>query len=364
MAIPCSPATVTFVLLACVLTFILTLSFKIPSNRISVLQQSPSISSYPINQRKFQCPTALYSSKIMERLYSRGGGYSKDNQDDLVLDDFDHILDAVYVYKKTFDDLNIPIKFEVPNTHPWPLHLHGLRLGKRLEKLLGTPEFFSSYPDKVEELEKLGFKANLSSLVDDWNLIFDALKIYKDLHGDLRIQSKFVVPDEEPWPRMLRKLKLGVRIAAVRSAGRYVKDHPDRKLMLDNLGFEWRIRDNTYRQQVVEEQFDQMLEALTLYKQIFSSVEVPAKFVVPEEKPWPEALWGIPLGTLAANLRKKNSMAFGREDRETKLKACRPTSHKLIAVVNIVTVSALTITGARIRHGTTGGSCDLCQEAI
>ena len=36
-----------------------------------------------------------------------------------------------------------------------------------------------------------------------------------------------MVPDEEPWPKAARKigLKLGVRVAAMRSAGRYVKVH-------------------------------------------------------------------------------------------------------------------------------------------
>ena len=54
--------------------------------------------------------------------------------------------------------------------------------------------------------------------------------MYKEIHGDLRIPSKFVVPDEGKWPRLSRNLKLGVRVAAMRSAGRYVKDHPDRKV--------------------------------------------------------------------------------------------------------------------------------------
>ena len=30
--------------------------------------------------------------------------------------------------------------------------------------------------------------------------------------------------------------QLGVRVAAIRSAGRYVKDHPERKAQLDEIG--------------------------------------------------------------------------------------------------------------------------------
>ena len=97
---------------------------------------------------------------------------------EVILDDFDHILDAIYMYKKIFGDMKMPVKYEVPNSGPWPLHLHGLRLGKRLEKLLNSPIFFDEYPDKVEELEKIGFSPTLRSLVDDWDLIYDAMKVF------------------------------------------------------------------------------------------------------------------------------------------------------------------------------------------
>ena len=31
----------------------------------------------------------------------------------MILDDFDHILDAIYMYKKIFGDMKIPVKYEV-----------------------------------------------------------------------------------------------------------------------------------------------------------------------------------------------------------------------------------------------------------
>ena len=53
-----------------------------------------------------------------------------------------------------------------------------------------TPEFFDEYPDKVEELEKLGLRANVDALVDDWNMIYESMKVYHKIHNDLRIPSK------------------------------------------------------------------------------------------------------------------------------------------------------------------------------
>lgn len=114
--------------------------------------------------------TQLGMCSTMSRIY----GNTRQNED-LLLDDFDQILDAIYIHKKAFGDLNIPIKFDVPAEDPWPPHLHGLRLGKRLEKILNTQEFFSDHPDKVEEMKKLGFDPNPGKLIDDWDTIVQAM---------------------------------------------------------------------------------------------------------------------------------------------------------------------------------------------
>ena len=73
--------------------------------------------------------------------------------------------------------MKIPVKYEV-RTAVHGHYLHGLRLGKRLEKLLNSPAFFDEYPDKVGALEKIGFSPTLRSLVDDWDLIYDAMKVF------------------------------------------------------------------------------------------------------------------------------------------------------------------------------------------
>jgi hypothetical protein len=76
----------------------------------------------------------------------------------------------------------------------------------------------------------------VTSLVDDWALIVASMRSFLGLNGHLRISAKFEVPPSPPWPRLAWGLKLGVRVAAIRSAGRYVKDHPERKRSLDELG--------------------------------------------------------------------------------------------------------------------------------
>lgn len=269
---------------------------------------------------------ALYAVK--SQMYSKRKPIGKighdeydDEECDLVLDDFDEIVEAIRIFKSVTGDFDIPAKFEVPNQNPWPSNLAGLRLGKRLEKILKTEDFFTKHAGKVDKLSQTGFNPSSDSLVDDWRIIHDALKVYKTIYGNLRVASKFEVPDDEPWPRYCRTVKLGVRVAAIRSAGRYVKDHPDRKEDLDKLGFEWRLRDNTHKQQVNEEHFEQVMMALTAYKQLVGAdlVNVPLDFVVPAAEPWPEATHGMKLGEQVKAIRDKDKLVYGNPEREKRL---------------------------------------------
>lgn len=146
----------------------------------------------------------------------------------------------------------------------------------------------------------------------------DSLKLYKSLYGDLRIPSKFVVPNHLPWPRQSRGQKLGVRVAAVRSAGRYVKENPARKAELDAIGFEWRIREPLKQPpEDSEERFDLVVRALQIYKQhVDAFLQVPNKYVVPEDATiWPEELHHFKLGYHCNNIRVYEKMIAGNPER-------------------------------------------------
>jgi hypothetical protein len=270
-------------------------------------------------QERFPSRTLMMNSN-MDRLFVNMNAQYGDQKFELVLDDIEQIIEAIYIFKKVYGDLNISTKFEVPASDMWPSYLHGLRLGKRLEKILSTQEFFDDYPDYVNEIKKTGFEPRVETLFDDWKVIYESLKVYKDVFGDLRVPAKFVVPDEEPWPRLTRNLKLGVKVAAIRSAARFVKDRRDRKADLDALGFEWRIRDHTYKQQQNEESFDKVYSALIHYKKnVDDNLLVPIDYVVPKGEGWPEDCWGIKLGDIVQSIREKDKLVYGHKDREKKL---------------------------------------------
>ena len=233
---------------------------------------------------------------MMNHIYASSKGKEKLN-----LDDFDNILDALYVYKKQYGDAKIPIKFTIPESAPWPSKLHGLKIGKRLQKLFASDEF--NHPrnaEKVDAIKNLGFDPSVSMLADDWDAIIVALRHYKVVYDNVRVTSKFVVPNTEDWPVGTRGLKLGTRVAAIRSAGRYVKDHPERMADLQELGFEFSMRENRVFLQ-------QTIEALQIYKKHVddSLLDIPSDFIIPETSEWPEALRGENLGQMVSELKKR-----------------------------------------------------------
>lgn len=271
------------------------------------------------------------SLKRDSRLWDTGKIYAKRDTYDsrlvanaaLVLDDFELLLDAIVIFKKMYGEQSeIPARFEVPVTDDWPTSLHGLRLGRRLERILSSKRFFDEYPDKVELLRKSGVTPNLNSLVDEWDLVYQCIEVYKAKYGDLRIPNKFVVPDEEPWPKLYRNMRLGIRIAAIRSSGRHVRGHPERKAALDAIGFEWRLRENTYKQQINDDIWDTLYESLVAYRSnIDEDVNyVPASFVVPEnDENWPEKTWGFKLGSQLQAIREDGKLIFNQNEREQQL---------------------------------------------
>lgn len=197
-------------------------SFLAKSFHSSSSSTSPiSALSFPINRFKINDKIhGLYAvkksaksskEKVEEGLDIEEDEYNDEEEppDRVILDDFDQIIQALNLFKEIYGDLDIPSRFEVPAEDQWPTSLHGLRLGPRLKRLLASRKFLEGYPDRVNELRSFGLKSEVNSLIDEWDLLYETLLVYKEQFGDLRIPNKYIVPDEDPWPRMYRKAKLG-----------------------------------------------------------------------------------------------------------------------------------------------------------
>jgi hypothetical protein len=103
-------------------------------------------------------------------------------------------------------------------------------------------------------------------------------------------------------------MKLGQRVAAIRSTGKYVQNNESRRKILDDMGFLWRLRSPSPGKKLDGIVFEQVYEALKAYReqvQPSGPLDVPANYVVPDIEPWPDSTRGLPLGKIIPAVRTK-----------------------------------------------------------
>jgi hypothetical protein len=104
------------------------------------------------------------------------------------------------------------------------------------------------------------------------------------------------------------RMKLGQRVAAIRSTGKYVQNNEGRRKILDDMGFLWRLRSPSPGKKLDGIAFEQVYDALKTYReqvQPSGPLDVPANYVVPDCEPWPDSTRGLPLGKIIPAVRTK-----------------------------------------------------------
>ncbi|CAM9365673.1 unnamed protein product, partial [Choristocarpus tenellus] len=67
----------------------------------------------------------------------------------------------------------------------------------------------------------MGFEWESYLVSDEWDLIRIGLELFKDVYGNLRVPSLFIVPKEEPWPKDVWGLRLGKSVRQIRQTGEW-----------------------------------------------------------------------------------------------------------------------------------------------
>ena len=143
-----------------------------------------------------------------------------------------------------------------------------------------------------------------------WDRTARALTTFGELHskaGWLAVPKSFVVPSEAPWHKMCWGMKLGHTVLSIRAQECFVKDRPERRKLLDRIGFVWDEREHRWTEEVQP--------ALLAYREEFGDLRVPYRFVVPSKGPWPEACWGMRLGVTVGGIRGKEVFVKDEPDR-------------------------------------------------
>jgi hypothetical protein len=148
---------------------------------------------------------------------------------------------------------------------------------------------------------------HVTAMKSNWTTKLLALKTYRDIHGDMLIPQRFVVPtDDQRWPIETHGMKLGTVVNNLRQ--RKTSLSQNQLDALDELGFEWNVS--------VDENWKKKLLALKTFRDIHGHVRVPILFVIPtDDKRWPIITHGVKLGKITNYLRQnKISLPQNRID--------------------------------------------------
>ena len=219
------------------------------------------------------------------------------------------VRDALRTYKEVHGDLVVERPFVVPAQAPWPEEAWGMKLGRQVGAIRNSGRHVHAVPERRAELDALGFVWD--EYERRWEEARAALLAYKEVRGDLVVQKQFVVPSQPPWPEDTWGVRIGRRIDGIRR-GEHVEGHPERRAELDALGFVWDAH---------ERQWEEVRVALQAYNEVHGNLEVPRRFAVPSEAPWPEEAWGMKLGSRANAIRNREHHVKDHPERRAELDA-------------------------------------------
>jgi hypothetical protein len=235
------------------------------------------------------------------------------------------VLEALITYSSISGHVLVPNKFVVPHgERDWPMATWGIPLGNCVCRMRTRNDFLrgANAAARRDQLDGLGFVWDVQE--HRFHKFYEALRIFAQLRSvgasgqlvrdripPLQVPSYFVVPESPDWPPELWGFPLGAKCTAVRQKEVYIKGKPERQIMLDELGFHWSGNADLGWLKVVH--------AAAIYSKLHQrQLNVPYQFVVParladdgKDWPWPEYLWGLPLGQRLRDVRTKGAYLHG-----------------------------------------------------
>ena len=156
---------------------------------------------------------------------------------------FDEVLLALTVYRNQFGNVLVPSRWIVPSELPWPRNTWGLALGRRVSSIRHGKAYTgvkggTLLGEREAALSRLGFVWDVQRDPRGFAHVYQALVLYKQLHGHLVIPRSFVVPtaaaSDTLWPRGLWGMSLGRTLYDIRRGAAYTK--PKHIKLLVELG--------------------------------------------------------------------------------------------------------------------------------
>lgn len=219
--------------------------------------------------------------------------------------EYNLVLEALVVFREEHGHLSVPANFLVPRQAPWPKSCWGMKLGSRVSSIRARNDHLRLHPERWFQLDAMGFSFAPSEY--SWTRFIAALTHFKQLNGHLMVPASYLVEFGDPaWPESLFGMELGATVSNVRAKGTFLKNQPDRRQELLDLGFVFNVGDFRFRT---------IIEALEVFHSLHGHVKVPQKFCVPAADPWPENTRGMPLGKRVTMIRARGDLIKNSPER-------------------------------------------------
>lgn len=204
---------------------------------------------------------------------------------------FDVIYDAAVAYNQVQSNLSVPYNFIVPCSPAYSKNTWGLELGYALY-LIRTDKL---YKERKHKLLSLGLSVSVNT-PSSFPTVFEALKAYQTVHGDLLVPRNFVVPQgDDRYPDDTWGKNLGKIVQHIRNKGGF----PEHRQALIDLGINFEVEKNDCWNFLT-----QIYPSLKAYKVIHGDLLVPESYEVPQDdKRYHVDTWGMKLGISVKNIR-------------------------------------------------------------
>ena len=221
---------------------------------------------------------------------------------------YESAIQCLRSYRRLHGDVVIPRRYLVPTHDLFPNEWHGKYLALTLYDMKWWNKYIRSNPDRVLELNQLGFV--WGRLQEEWNLVLEALITHSQIYGHVHVHSTFFVPyGDDTWPRATWGLNLGNCVQRIRSRNDFLRCDArySRRKQLDLLGFVWDPSEAAFQKFYHALQHYARLDGQqTTIAETYRPLKVPMRFVVPSNsRVWPKELWDYPLGSKCNAVRSK-----------------------------------------------------------
>ena len=288
---------------------------------------SSSTDEYPVEWHGVKLSHYIYNMKWWQKHIAQNKDRSKERVAQLnklgfvwerLQPQWNIFIESLAIYRDKYGDVLVPSSFVVPRDEQWHKACWDLPLGSIVQRLRTRHDFLMGDNAilRKAQLDGLGFIWDTQEY--NFDRLCRALRHFDRLQSSsageqrfIRVPSKFVVPtgEENGWPPESWGYRLGAKGMAVRQKQLYIKGHPERKQILEDIGFRWGNATLGWKN---------VVHAAAIYSQMHCrELNVPFTFVVPapprddpqcaDNWPWPERLWGLRLGQRLKDVRLKGA---------------------------------------------------------